>query len=256
MSMAQSHLNKVAALKEPRPRKVWSEASCKRLFDLSLAIPAFVCSLPLFGVVAILIKCTSPGPVLFRQKRVGKGQKLFTIYKFRTMHKFAERHGPSVTRWGDPRLTKVGALLRRFKVDEIPQLLNVIIGQMSFVGPRPKLESHEQMTMNCRPGITGAATMIFTREEEFLAKVPEQQVELYTTRVLNPVKAHLDEQYAEEGTFYSDLGILLATVLRLGRGKNTAELPKFSAIHVALGPHSQSWHEFTGQGVISTQRRP
>jgi lipopolysaccharide/colanic/teichoic acid biosynthesis glycosyltransferase len=256
MSMAQSHPNKVAALKESRPRKVWSEASCKRLFDLSLAIPAFVCSLPLFGVVAILIKCTSPGPVLFRQKRVGKGQKLFTIYKFRTMHKFAERHGPSVTRWGDPRLTKVGALLRRFKVDEVPQLLNVIIGQMSFVGPRPKLESHEQMTMHCRPGITGAATMIFTREEEFLAKVPEQQVELYTTRVLNPVKAHLDEQYAEEGTFYSDLGILLATVLRLGRGKNTTELPQFSAIHVALGPHSQSWHEFTGQGVISTQRRP
>jgi hypothetical protein len=89
--------------------------------------------------------------------------------------------------------------------------------------------------------------MVFTREEEFLAKVPEQQVELYTTRVLNPIKVHLDEQYAAEGTFYSDLGILLATVLKLGYGKNATELPQFSAIQIALGPDSQNWHELTGQ---------
>src|SRR3984957_15437523 len=107
MSMAQSHPNKVAALKESRPRKVWSEASCKRLFDLSLAIPAFVCSLPLFGVVAILIKGTSPGPVLFRQKRVGKGQNLFTIYKFRPRQKCAERPGLSGRRWLGPLFKKV-----------------------------------------------------------------------------------------------------------------------------------------------------
>ncbi len=247
MLMAQSYPNKFASLKESCPRKVWSQASCKRLFDLSLAIPAFNWSFAKIGVEAIMFKCTSRGPVLFRQKRVGRGQELFTIYKFRTMHRFAERHGPSVTRLGDPRLTKIGSLLRRFKLDEVPQLINVIIGQMSFVGPRPKIESHEQMTMNCRPGITGAATMVFTREEEFLAKVPEQQVELYTTRVLNPIKVHLDEQYAEQGTFYSDLGILLATVLRLGRRKNATELPQFSAIQIALGPHSQNWHELTGQ---------
>jgi lipopolysaccharide/colanic/teichoic acid biosynthesis glycosyltransferase len=255
MSMAQSYPNRFASLKESRPRRVWSQAFSKRLFDLSLAIPAFLFSLPIFGVVAILIKCTSPGPVLFRQTRVGRGQKLFTIYKFRTMHRFAERHGPSVTRWGDPRLTKVGAILRRFKLDEVPQLLNVIIGQMSFVGPRPKIESHEQMTMNCRPGITGAATMVFTREEELLAKVPEQQIELYTTRVLNPIKVHLDEQYAEQGTFSSDLGILLATVLRLVRGKNTTELPQFSAMNVALGSHPQSWLELTGQSPVCSLDR-
>ena len=245
MSIAQSYPNKFTSIKESQPRKVWSQATSKRLFDLSLAIPAFLCALPIFGVVAILIKCTSTGPVLFRQKRVGRGQKLFTIYKFRTMDRFAERNGPSVTRLGDPRLTKLGALLRRFKLDEIPQLLNVIIGQMSLVGPRPKIESHEQMTMNCRPGITGAATIVFTREEELLAKVPEQQVELYTTRVLNPIKVQLDEQYAAEGTFSSDLGILLATVLRLGRGANITEFSRFSDICVALGAHSQSWLELT-----------
>jgi lipopolysaccharide/colanic/teichoic acid biosynthesis glycosyltransferase len=225
--------------RESGPQKAWAYTYRKRLFDLSLAIPALLCSLPIFGVAAILIKCTSRGPVLFRQKRVGKGQKLFTIYKFRTMHRFAERHGPSVTRRDDPRLTKVGSLLRRFKLDEMPQLFNVFIGEMSFVGPRPKIESHERMTMHCRPGITGAATMIFTREEEFLARVPEQHVELYAIRVLNPIKAQLDERYAEEGTFYSDLGILLTTVLRLGRSKDTFELPELSGIDVGLETHSQ-----------------
>jgi lipopolysaccharide/colanic/teichoic acid biosynthesis glycosyltransferase len=129
--------------------------------------------------------------------------------------------------------------LRRFKLDEMPQLFNVIIGEMSFVGPRPKIESHELMTMRCRPGITGAATMIFTREEEFLARVPEQHVELYAIRVLNPIKAQLDERYAEEGTFYSDLGILLTTVLRLGRSKDSFELPELSGINVGLETHSQ-----------------
>ena len=222
-----------------RPRKAWAHTYRKRLFDLSLAIPTLLLSLPIFVLVAFLIKFTSHGPVLFRQKRVGKGQKLFTIYKFRTMHRFAEGQGPSVTRRGDPRLTMVGSLLRRFKLDELPQLFNVIIGEMSFVGPRPKIESHEHMTMHCRPGITGAATMIFTREEELLARVPEQHVELYAIRVLNPIKAHLDERYAEEGTFSSDLGILLTTVLKLGRGKEATELPDVPGITVGLGTHSQ-----------------
>jgi lipopolysaccharide/colanic/teichoic acid biosynthesis glycosyltransferase len=257
MNMAQGHRDKVDSLKEPRPRKIWAHAYCKRLFDLSLAIAALLCSLPVFAIVAVLIKCSSPGPVLFRQARVGKGQKLFTIYKFRTMHRFAERHGPSVTRLGDPRLTRVGSLLRRFKLDEMPQLFNVIIGEMSFVGPRPKVESHEHMRMHCRPGITGAATMVFTREEEFLATVPEQQVELYAIRVLNPIKAYLDERYAEEGTFYSDLGILLTTVLRLGRSSDTTELPDLSGISVGLEMHAEEdcwilakseWEDLIGVG--------
>jgi len=225
-------VNPVEADPKPllRQQRLWAHTRRKRLFDLSLALPALVCSLPILGVVAFLIKTTSHGPALFRQKRVGKGQKLFTIYKFRTMHQFAEGDGPSVTRSGDHRMTTVGSLLRRLKLDELPQLYNVILGEMSFVGPRPKLESHEQMSLHCRPGITGAATIVFAREDEILTNIPQEYVELYTIRVLNPIKARLDTQYAEEGTFFSDLGILIQTVAKLGRSKKINEFPELSEI--------------------------
>ena len=127
-------------------------------------------------------------------------------------------------------MTTVGSLLRRLKLDELPQLYNVILGEMSFVGPRPKLESHEQMSLHCRPGITGAATIVFAREDEILTNIPQEYVELYTIRVLNPIKARLDTQYAEEGTFFSDLGILIQTVAKLGRSKKINEFPELSEI--------------------------
>jgi len=221
-------------VKPARQSRLWAHTYRKRFFDLSLALPALVCSLPILGVVAILIKTTSPGPALFRQTRVGKGQRPFTIYKFRTMHQFAESDGPSVTQRGDRRMTSVGALLRRLKLDELPQLYNVILGEMSFVGPRPKLESHEQMSLHCRPGITGAATIVFAREDEILTNIPEEYIELYTIRVLNPIKARLDTQYAEEGTFFSDLGILLKTVIKLGRKKHAHEFPELSEIDFSI----------------------
>ena len=210
----------------PRTRRIWAHTYRKRIFDLSLAVPAFVCSLPILGVLAVLIKSTSSGPALFRQTRVGKNQKLFTIYKFRTMHQFAEFDGPSVTAKGDPRMTAVGAYLRRLKLDELPQLYNVIVGEMSLVGPRPKLAEHEQMMLPCRPGITGAATIVFTHEDEILAKVPQEYIEHYTINVLNPIKARLDTQYVKEGTFASDLRILSKTVLKLGRGTRSLNLPE------------------------------
>jgi len=131
-------------------------------------------------------------------------------------------------------MTSVGALLRRLKLDELPQLYNVILGEMSFVGPRPKLESHEQMSLHCRPGITGAATIVFAREDEILSNIPEEYIELYTIRVLNPIKARLDTQYAEEGTFFSDLGILLKTVIKLGRKKHAHEFPELSEIDFSI----------------------
>ncbi len=202
----------------------------KRIFDLSIAVPMLVCSLPLLGGVAIIIKTTSDGPVLFRQRRVGQGQRLFTIYKFRTMHAYAELDGPTVTRQGDQRLTRVGSMLRRLKLDELPQLYNVIVGEMSLVGPRPKLASHERMHLHCRPGITGAATLVFAREEEILARVPEEHVESYAVHVLNPIKARLDTEYAERGTFLSDLRILAGTAFRLGKRHAITTLPELSEV--------------------------
>ena len=213
-----------------RKTKTWSEARLKRVFDLSIAVPMLVCALPVLGSVAMIIKTTSSGPILFRQRRVGQGQRLFTIYKFRTMHAYAEMDGPSVTRKGDQRLTRVGSMLRRLKLDELPQLYNVIVGEMSLVGPRPKLASHEKMNLHCRPGITGAATLVFAREEEILARVPEEYVESYTVHVLNPIKARLDTEYAERGTFVSDLRILAGTVLRLGRRHAITMLPELSEV--------------------------
>lgn len=175
-------------------------------------------------IAALAVQATSEGDVLFRQQRVGRGNQSFTIYKFRTMCDGAEFAGPSVTNRDDPRTTPVGRWLRRFKIDEMPQLYNVIRGDMSLVGPRPKLRQHERMHMTVRPGITGAATLLFTREEELLVNVPSDLVESYTVDVLNPVKARLDMRYAQHGSFASDMQLLCATIFRIGWDKRLADL--------------------------------
>lgn len=208
----------------------WTTSSRKRLFDTAVAVPALLAFLPLMGAVAVLIKCTTTGPVLFRQQRVGLGQKPFTIYKFRTMVEASGCSGPSVTRHGDCRMTTVGRVLRKLKLDEIPQLFNVIRGDMSLVGPRPKLAEHEQMYLFCRPGLTGAATLVFAREEEILASVPEEHVETYAVHVLNPIKAKLDLDYAHSATLRSDLRMLLDTAFRLGSRVRVEHLPELSKV--------------------------
>jgi lipopolysaccharide/colanic/teichoic acid biosynthesis glycosyltransferase len=219
------------ALSSSGPRNSWSGSRGKRIFDVAVSAPALLVCLPVLGVIAVAIKCSSPGPVLFRQSRVGKGQRPFTIYKFRTMCVDAANAGSTVTVKGDSRLTGLGKLLRRCKLDELPQLYNVLRGEMSMVGPRPKLAAHEQMKLTCRPGITGAATLVFAREEELLARINIEDIEQYTIRVLNPIKARLDTEYAEKGTLITDLSILLCTVFRLrprSTSTNLAELSEAS----------------------------
>ncbi len=207
----------------------WSTSARKRIFDTLIAGPALVACLPLMAAVAVLIKTTSQGPVLFRQERVGLGQTPFVIYKFRTMLPDADCTGPSVTRKGDCRMTAIGRVLRKLKLDEIPQLYNVVRGDMSLVGPRPKLAQHEQMYLFCRPGITGAATLVFAHEEELLSAVPHEHVESYAVGVLNPIKARLDLEYANSATLRSDIRLLMGTIFRLGRpGK--LELPEFAEV--------------------------
>jgi lipopolysaccharide/colanic/teichoic acid biosynthesis glycosyltransferase len=182
---------------------------------------------PVMVLIGGLVRATSKGPALFRQERVGLHQQTFIILKFRTMKdsRGQAHRGLTVTRQGDPRMTRVGALLRRLKLDELPQLINVSRGDMSFVGPRPKIPEHENLCMLCRPGITGAATIKFSHEESLLADIPAEIVERYVTTVLNPEKCRIDSTYIETSTFGTDLRILMHTLFKLGsRPLNTLAL--------------------------------
>jgi lipopolysaccharide/colanic/teichoic acid biosynthesis glycosyltransferase len=201
----------------PRYVSGWCMSKRKRCFDLVLSVIALIVFSPLMLLIAWLIKFTSQGPALFRQERVGLHQQTFVIFKFRTMENRREllNAGPTVTRHGDSRMTQIGALLRRLKLDELPQLINVLRGEMSFVGPRPKIPEHESLCMLCRPGITGAATIEFSHEEGLLAGVPEELVERYVVTVLNPEKCKLDIKYIETTRFATDLKILMHTVFKL-----------------------------------------
>ena len=203
----------------PRYVSTWCLSNRKRYFDIILSISGLVLFFPLMLLVGWLIKVTSKGPALFRQERVGLHQQTFVILKFRTMkHSCTEfDRGSKVTKQGDPRMTSIGGLLRRLKLDELPQLINVARGEMSFVGPRPKIPQHESLCMLCRPGITGAATLVFSHEENLLADIPEHLVEQYVTSVLNPEKCRLDSNYIETAKFGTDMRILMRTIFKLGK---------------------------------------
>lgn len=172
---------------------------------------------PLFIIVAILIKVKMPGgPVLFKQKRVGRYGKLFTMYKFRSMT--VSHSGSSVSVAGEARITPLGATLRRSKLDELPELWNVMIGEMSIVGPRPdvpgyadKLQGDDRRILELRPGITGPASLKYRNEEELLAKV-ENPVE-YNDTVIFPDKVRINLYYLDHYSFIDDIHIILCTLL-------------------------------------------
>lgn len=194
----------------------WCASTSKRAFDLICVIPALIFLSPALALVAIAIRFTSPGPIVFRQQRAGQRRKLFTIYKFRTMVENSEAVGPGHTAKGDPRITPIGNFLRRLKLDELPQLYNVLYGDMSLVGPRPKLPHHDHTEMLCRPGVTGAATLAFRREQHILCEVPADRLEAFYQEHVIPRKIRLDADYMSRATFASDLGLLFATLLRAG----------------------------------------
>lgn len=164
-------------------------------------------------LIALCIWLTSRGPAIFAQKRVGRGGRLFSIYKFRSMAADAENNGAGLTKSGDLRVTAIGKWLRRLKLDELPQFYNVLRGDMSIVGPRPKLpEFADSLNLAWRPGITGAASLAFRREEEILASVPHHQVHDFYQQRIKPLKASIDARYAIGATFSSDLRIIASTV--------------------------------------------
>src|ERR1700729_653737 len=192
----------------------WSVSALKRAIDLTFAAVALLLFWPLLLLAAILVRYKSPGPVIFRQKRVGRDGVLFTVFKFRTMSIDAQDDGPSLTKRGDPRVTRFGGFLRKYKLDELPQLVNVLRGDMSLIGPRPKLPHHEMMVnMPFRPGLTGAATLAFRCEEEMLQDIPEEELEAYNRRMINPLKARIDWDYMSESTLMSDFELLYRTAV-------------------------------------------
>jgi lipopolysaccharide/colanic/teichoic acid biosynthesis glycosyltransferase len=199
-----------AAVYQPLDEGAWSLSDGKRLFDLVCATIGLIVFFPFMVLVALVVAVSSPGPIFFRQKRMGRWGTLFTIYKFRTMVADAEI-GPCITVQGDTRITRVGRLLRKFKLDELPQFVNVIKGDMSLIGPRPKLPHHESLHMPFRPGITGAATLAFRCEEELLRRIPEHELDLFYARTIKPLKAKLDWEYMQRASWWSDLGLLWCT---------------------------------------------
>lgn len=189
----------------------------KRLVDLLVSLPGLVFISPLLLLICIFIKLADRGPILFSHTRVGKNFKLFKIYKFRTMVINAEDLGPSVTGQRDARITGIGKWLRRFKLDELPQLLNVIKGNMSLVGPRPEMEKYVRLfkddyhtILQIKPGITDWAALQYRHEEKILNKY-ENIEQGYIQEVL-PLKIRLYKKYIKELSLNTDLKILFRTM--------------------------------------------
>ena len=193
----------------------------KRLFDIGISLLGLVLLAPLLGILALWIKLDSPGPVFFRGARVGRGGRLFRIYKFRTMIADAAQRGPGITTAQDPRVTQAGRFLRRFKLDELPQLLNVLKGEMSLVGPRPEdpryvalYTAEQRRVLDVRPGITGIASLHFRHEEALLSGDDWQR--RYIEEIM-PQKLALELAYLEHPSLAQDVAILLKTFLALFR---------------------------------------
>lgn len=203
-------------------RSPWTVSAGKRVFDLACAVPLALVTLPLMACTAVAIRLSSPGPVLFRQRRYGRDGHEFELLKFRTMHYPREQMGPGVTRAGDTRVTPIGRLLRKWKLDELPQFFNVLSGDMSMVGPRPDLAEYlahlpPQLrgVLHLRPGITGWATLRYRNEEQTLANVPADRLNDFYVRALLPRKARLDWAYGQRATLWTDLAVLARTVLAI-----------------------------------------
>ena len=181
--------------------------------------------------MAVAVKLTSPGPILYRQERLGRWGRPFRIYKFRSMVRDAERRGGSLTVGGDDRITPVGRFLRRHKLDELPQLLNVLKGEMSMVGPRPEVPEYAEMfpesyrrILQVRPGITHHATLIFRNEERLLASSSDPR-RLYLERIM-PYKVMLYVQGLRRQSVASDVSTIVATVLNVARAITAEELER------------------------------
>lgn len=188
----------------------------KYIFDRVMALVGLCLLWPVLFVVWVLIHIKMPGgPAVFKQKRVGKNGRLFTMYKFRSMT--VSHGGSSVSVAGESRITPLGAKLRKYKLDELPELWNVLIGDMSFVGPRPDvpgyadmLEGNDRLILNLRPGITGPASLKYRNEEEMLAQVDDPQ--RYNDEVIYPDKVRINLDYYYHHSLLGDIKLIIQTI--------------------------------------------
>ena len=187
----------------------------KRVFDIALAIPASLVAAPIVVVSALLVRLDSRGPVFYRGWRTGLGGRPFRIYKLRTMEADADTAGPEITRANDQRVTRIGRMLRRTKIDELPQLFNVLSGHMSLVGPRPEHPNYvrlytpeQRRVLEVKPGMTSLASILYADEQDLL--VGENAEKTYVDVVM-PEKLEIDRRYVEGQSLRTDFVILLRT---------------------------------------------
>ena len=190
----------------------------KNVFDKFFSILGIVLLWPVFVLIVLIIKLSSSGPAIFKQKRVGQKNKMFTIYKFRTMIVNDSTNTVSVK--GDDRITRIGKFLRKYKLDELPELWNILKGDMSFVGPRPDvpgymdmLEGEDRIILKLKPGLTGPASLKYIDEEEILSNV-DNPIE-YNDKVIFPDKVRINKLYLENWAILLDLKIIMHTLLRV-----------------------------------------
>ena len=206
----------------------WSRSAAKRFFDCACVLLAMPVLVPMLVAIAAAVRLTSRGPVLFMQKRVGLHGRIFTIFKFRSMVHVVEKANHPITTSDNQRFTPIGRFLRRWKLDELPQMVNVLAGHMSLVGPRPKLPEHVIFDLPCRPGITGMATIVFACEETLLRFLPKDQLDAFYHGVVLPAKRKLDADYMASATFLSDLRLLVDSVLRRWKTDTLGDFIAFS----------------------------
>ena len=193
----------------------------KRLFDIIFSFLGLILVLPLLLLLAVLIKRELPGPVFYRGVRIGKGGRLFRIFKFRSMVENAEELGGPSTAGDDPRLTKIGKFLKKYQLDELPQLINVLRGEMSLVGPRPEIKMYVEMMTNeernvilpIKPGMTDLASLWNFHESEVLKGSPDPE-KTYQEKI-RPQKIKLQLEYVKNRSFLLDLKIIIKTVLKI-----------------------------------------
>ncbi len=191
----------------------------KRMFDFIASLIGCIILIPVFIIISILIKFDSRGPILFKQKRVGQDGKVFEILKYRTMIVDAEKIGKQITVGNDSRITKVGKFLRKYKLDELPQLFNVLKGDMSLVGPRPEVPKYvklynesEREVLKVKPGITDFASIEYRDENEILGTV--ENPEEYYINVIMKHKLQLNLKYISKNNIFLDIKIILKTLLK------------------------------------------
>lgn len=192
----------------------------KRLFDIVFSFFGLILLMPLLILIIVLMKITTKGPIIYKQLRVGRNNNDFFIFKFRTMFVNADKFGLLTVGERDPRVTKIGFYLRKFKLDELPQLANVLCGDMSFVGPRPEVRKYvdlyspmQMQVLNVRPGITDLASIEFRNENELLSG--QEDPDGYYIEVIMPKKLQINLDYLKKSTLSKDIWVIVKTFLAI-----------------------------------------